>query len=439
MEKILNAIRWIFGAVFCLASLTAISRGEIVPAIILIFLGLLLIPPAFRLLFKRKTGGVVSAAIGMKDFFNGNSKIIKLIDFSGQSDIISSIESAIRNQIKPLTDNARHDLGKSVYPKLLEKSIEDSEITQIEKDQLIKVAQHFNLSDQETGKLKSIVKEAAAKKLIEKQYGDNIFTDIEKEELFAFATYLGFDERGLEKIRKNIASSLFKAALNASLKDKVLTPNEETELNQALKNLKIDEETKRALVPNSTLQELAFAKLLWQLENGVFTKIESPQLTLKKNEECYLAVNGQLLDTKTVNKGYSHASSGFSFRVMKGVSYRVGSGRSVPIKEQVTVKHSGVLYLTSGRIVFSSVGKNSFQIGFNKLLTFEVYSDGLGFVIEGWTYLLEIQRREKELFATALSSAIRNYLDESNDTRTKAQEEIDKNEIFIDVKHQSGQ
>jgi hypothetical protein len=107
----------------------------------------------------------------------------------------------------------------------------------------------------------------------------------------------------------------------------------------------------------------------------------------------------------------------------------------VPIKEQVTLKHGGVLYLTSDRIIFASTGKNSFTIKFDKLLTFEVYSDGIGFVIEGWTYLVELTSQQIELFATGLTSSLRNYLDEENDTRQKAQKEIDDNETFVNISH----
>jgi hypothetical protein len=137
---------------------------------------------------------------------------------------------------------------------------------------------------------------------------------------------------------------------------------------------------------------------------------------------------------RKASKRYT-GSRGVSFRIAKGVSYRVGAARSVPIKEQVTLKHGGVLYLTSDRIIFASTGKNSFTIKFDKLLTFEVYSDGIGFVIEGWTYLVELTSQQIELFATGLTSSLRNYLDEENDTRQKAQKEIDDNETFVNISH----
>ena len=326
-------------------------------------------------------------------------------------------------------------IGQSLYMKKLEQVIADLDITEQEKSQLDEIVTTFSLDDKYIQTAKRTVNESAVKKLVQKQYEDKILTDEEKTFIVDFATYLQLDNATLEKIRTNVASSLFKAAMNEKLKDKKLSPTEETELTQTLKNLQIDDATAKSMMPKNTLQDLAFAKLLWQLDNGVFTLIQNAPINLKKNEECYLAFNGKLLEHKVVTKGYSTGSRGVSFRIAKGVSYRVGAARSVPIKEQVTLKHGGVLYLTSDRIIFASTGKNSFTIKFDKLLTFEVYSDGIGFVIEGWTYLVELTSQQIELFATGLTSSLRNYLDEENDTRQKAQKEIDDNETFVNISH----
>lgn len=326
-------------------------------------------------------------------------------------------------------------IGQSLYLKKLEQVISDLDITEQEKSQLDEIVATFSLDDKYIKSAKQSLNESSVKKLVQKQYEDKVLTDEEKSFIVDFATYLALDNATLEKIRANIASSLFKAAMNEKLKDKRLSPREETELTQTLKDLQIDDATAKSMMPKNSLQDLAFAKLLWQLDNGVFTLIENAPINLKKYEECYLSFSGKLLEHKVVTKGYSTGSQGMSFRVAKGVSYRVGAARSVPIKEQVTLKHSGVLYLTSERVIFASTGKNSFTIKFDKLLTFQVFSDGIGFVIEGWTYLVELSSQQIEMFATGLTSSLRNYLDEENDTRQKAQKEIDGNETFVNISH----
>lgn len=341
------------------------------------------------------------------------------------------------NQIKSanLSTGKLNLLGQSVFINKLDRVLEDLNITVDEKQQLDEISSCFSLDNSFIAKSKSSVNEKAVQKLVAKKYDDKILTDEEKTEIIEFANYLNLDKATLEKIRIKIAGSLFITAMNEKLKDKKLSPTEETDLNQTLKNLQIDEATAKSIMPKNSLQDLAFAKLLWQLSNGVFTKIENPAINLKKHEECYLSISGKLLEQKVVTTGYSTGSQGMSFRIAKGVSYRVGASRSVPIKQQVTLKHNGILYLTSERIIFASTGKNSFTLKFDKLLTFEVYSDGIGFVIEGWTYIIELANQHVELFATGLSSSVRNYLDEENGIRQNAQSEIDENETFINISH----
>lgn len=342
-------------------------------------------------------------------------------------------ETEIRNaQLKP---NQLTTIGQSLFLTKLEQVISDLDITEQEKADLDEIVKTFSLADNYIKSAKASVNKSAVTKLIKKQYDDKVLTEAEKTFIVDFANYLQLDSATVEKIRVNIASSIFKTALNEKLKDKKLSPQEETELNQALRDLQLDDATIKSVMPQKSVKELAYAKLLWQLDNGVFTTIPNPPITLKKWEECYLAFPAKLWEQKTVNKGYKHAGHGVSFNVTKGVRYRVGSGRSVPVKEEVTIKHPGSLFLTNYKVVFSA-GKQSFNVSFDKLLTFDVYSNGIGFVINGWTYLVELGSQEIELFATGLASSIRNYFNEENEVLQKAKKEIEDSETFINISHE---
>lgn len=449
MKKILTTlwtiIQWFWGVTLVMGSIGGLLKKEFLPAIIMLAIGLLFIPPVRRKIFGSKTSeasgeisqtGFSSLGLRLSELLNGTGKILKQIDFSGNSDLLTSIDNVIRAQPKPISEKAKKQLGKSVYLRTLEKTLEDLEITEAEKTTLENVEKYFNLTQSETSAIKSTINEKAVQKLVAKKYDDKVLTDEEKQEIVGFANYLGLPSTVVEKIRMNIATSLFYAALNEKLNDKLLTPREETELSQSLRDLQIDEEAIKSLMPQKNVKDLAFAKLAWQLDNGVFPVIPNPPITIRKYEECYLAFSARLWEQKTVHKGYKSASHGISIPVVKGVRYRVGSGRSVPVKQEVLLKHPGTLFLTSYRIVFSA-GKHSFQIGFNKLLTFDVYSNGIGFVIDGWTYMVEFSGQEKELFATGLASAIRNYMDEDNETRERALKEIESNEVIINIGHES--
>jgi hypothetical protein len=324
-------------------------------------------------------------------------------------------------------------LAQSTYIAKLEQSLVDLILTKQEKEQLEEIIKYFSLDISFVNSVKASINKTATEKLVKKKYEDKILTDDEKEEIVEFATYLNLNPIEIEKIRLNVASALFSAVVSEKLSDHKLTPQEETDLIKTLNNLQIDISVIKEIIPTNKIQELAYAKLLWQLSNGIFPVLQNVALGLKKNENCYLSFSSRLLERKVVTTGYSSSSSGVSFRIAKGVSYRVGASRSRAIKEEVTLKHPGMLYLTNERVIFVSSGKHSFTLKFDKILSFEVYSDGMSFILEKKNHLIELDKKHVELYATGLSSAIRNYLDDENTYLANAQKEIESNESFIRI------
>jgi hypothetical protein len=92
---------------------------------------------------------------------------------------------------------------------------------------------------------------------------------------------------------------------------------------------------------------------------------------------------------------------------MKGVSYRVGSSRSTPIRASVTIRNPGTLIVTNKRIVFTGSGK-SFSIGYKQLLSFVPYNNGIGLQKStGNEHLLELPNfQASEITFKVLENAI---------------------------------
>jgi hypothetical protein len=91
---------------------------------------------------------------------------------------------------------------------------------------------------------------------------------------------------------------------------------------------------------------------------------------------------------------------------MKGVSYRVGSSRSRPIKEEVTTPFPGVLVITSKRVVFAASQK-SFSIPFSQLISFDPYTDGIGFQKNNKDFVLQFNdRKMSEVVCKVISNAV---------------------------------
>lgn len=102
---------------------------------------------------------------------------------------------------------------------------------------------------------------------------------------------------------------------------------------------------------------------------------ESPVI-LQDGEACHYSSTVDRVTTKNKVVGYSGGSHGVSLRVCKGMSYRVGASKGVPIRQDVLEKNSGNLSITNKRIVFMSE-KGSFDKSITKLSAIEPFQDGL--------------------------------------------------------------
>ena len=75
---------------------------------------------------------------------------------------------------------------------------------------------------------------------------------------------------------------------------------------------------------------------------------------------------------------YVGGSHGMSFRIAKGVYYRVGAFKAHPVETTETVLvGSGLLGITNRHLYFSGGGK-SFRIRHDKIVSIQPYSDGVG-------------------------------------------------------------
>ncbi len=374
-------------------------------------------------------------------FFNTTRKISKKIDYSGNTDIISSIDTAIKTHTKSLSNGKKKKLGKTVYLNALDFVLVDLTITNEEKEQLDKIKQYFSLSDAEVAALHSSRSQPAVQKLIKKKYNDKILTEDEKKEIFEFADYLNLDNSIIEAIRKNIASSIFKIELNSATTDKQLSPKEENYLRRLLTKLELGDDIEKIGLNKSTINDLIFFKMFWQADNGYLLPLTNTQIALQKKEECYMGFPAELLEDKTITTGYKHINHGLSMPITKGIRYKAGTGYSMPVRERVTTSYRGTIYLTDRRIIFVG-GKGSFNINFanGKLLSFTPYRNGIDFIVEGWVYTINFLplpgnlfsiNQMVELYCSGLTSCIRYNQNPEDPAYLNAVKEVKENEQLI--------
>lgn len=121
-----------------------------------------------------------------------------------------------------------------------------------------------------------------------------------------------------------------------------------------------------------------------QIRRGIVPTMRTDRIMLTQGEICHFSERAILMTEKT-QKRYVGSSSGFSFRVCKGVTYRTGQRRGTPVEESYTEKNKGLLYITNKRIIFVS-DKNAFDKKLKSLTAVTPYSNAVQFQFSSKTY-----------------------------------------------------
>jgi hypothetical protein len=132
---------------------------------------------------------------------------------------------------------------------------------------------------------------------------------------------------------------------------------------------------------------------------------------LQKNEVAFWCEPGNILEERVVGRRYEGGSQGVSFRIMKGVSYRVGAHRGHIVTDKAVVPVSaGHLIITNKRVIFRGDSK-SFSIKFDKLLELNFYSDGVRLTDEkGKPRLVRFaEEGNTDIVGAILSHAVNKY------------------------------
>ena len=107
--------------------------------------------------------------------------------------------------------------------------------------------------------------------------------------------------------------------------------------------------------------------------------IELPGFMEQKGEKAYFKLdNVSLTEWRSTGSSYQGGSQGVSFRIAKGVSYRVGVSQGTLTKnpEQLQVVDQGSAIFTDKRIVFAGTKSNR-EWDFSKMVNVDVGTNGI--------------------------------------------------------------
>ncbi len=135
---------------------------------------------------------------------------------------------------------------------------------------------------------------------------------------------------------------------------------------------------------NTNLGQVAQMSILNKVQMGQMpsTNIQAPIL-LGKNESILWCYDNVTMYQEKTQKEFVGGHSGFTFRIIKGINYRVGSFKGRPVEHSyMDNAGTGSLYITNKHIIFHS-SVRSVKVPYNKIIGINPYSDGMGIQRDG--------------------------------------------------------
>jgi hypothetical protein len=189
-----------------------------------------------------------------------------------------------------------------------------------------------------------------------------------------------------QKARTEILVSAFERCVDAFLEDGLLDEDEENKLVQFQNAFSL---TQSQLDRRGKFLKVGKSSVLRKVMNGEFPSNVQVDLNnvvnFQKGENPIWVFNGCQYLEDVVRRQFVGGSQGLSFRVMKGVYYRVGAfkGESVSTVERKNLG-TGSLVVTNKNLYFIGPGKTS-KIPFSKIVSFTPYSDAVGIMRDAAT------------------------------------------------------
>ena len=203
---------------------------------------------------------------------------------------------------------------------------------------------------------------------------DGVVTDAELKSLSNFTSECGISPDEFGRVRNIV----FNQVLASFSSDRRFTDSEQKSLIHLAQRLGV---SGTALAQAKS--QVDYFALLHNLETTPFEQLPhnngSSGILLEQGEFDYFSHSAQLLEERVVRSRVVGNSAGVGFRVMKGVSFRVGHSRGHIQSERDVVPVSiGEFTITNKRLVFSG-DRKSVNAPLAKLLDLDLFADGLRF------------------------------------------------------------
>jgi hypothetical protein len=332
---------------------------------------------------------------------SSSRKLIRDIRNDNYKNWESHFDNYNRTSSKKADPLKLRSLGLEIYEKNLTDVIQDYSITEGEKEELTKIKNYFQLSDAATNSIKSKYAKAALNDLSKQKLADSRLTEEEIQEIGLFAKELNISAEEVNRINQKNASELYENAVKEIVSDKMVTMDEQQSLKRLAQQLGIP--MRDITIDKKLKEDYYFLSLLNALEQGYLPEMKPPSIVTEKDEVACWEISSNLVAARTA---FISGGNDVRLKVEKGVSYRLGSSRNTPIREQINSNHQGVFVVTNKRVVFAA-SQQSFSIPFTQLNSFDTYADGIGLQKNNTELLLQFYDKQmSEVVFKVLTNAI---------------------------------
>ena len=201
-----------------------------------------------------------------------------------------------------------------------------------------------------------------------------------------------------------LQSTTFLRCAGEALEDDVLTAEEESRLAALADALDIQQ----AQLTTPEYFPTWYRVIIASVNDGRLPTLDASEYRLltRAGERVHTTGSAELIKAVDV-KQWQGGSSGFSFRVAKGVTYRTGKtrGQLVTVGSKTITEDTGTLTVTSHRVVFSG-NKKSLEFAYPKLLDISIYSDGIRLAVSNRQTPSVFRLNTPELTAAIINGAM---------------------------------
>ncbi len=180
-----------------------------------------------------------------------------------------------------------------------------------------------------------------------------------------------------EKEQQTYYEMLGKAGRNFTKKG-FIEPSERMKIEEYVSTLGLSLMNLPSSVQGGYIEELGQATILDDLQAGRSPKyqIQAP-IILAKGEDALWCYNNVTMYQEKVRREYVGRTGGFSFRIVKGVTYRTGGFKGHPVETSYMENMGlGSLYITNKNIIFMGQTR-SIKVPYTKIIGINPYSDGM--------------------------------------------------------------